>query len=119
MNWPCRLLLVACSCGITVAQEVPNINDVYAVDRATKLGPSKDPTDILDRYADRMRGCNRLDYTASVTYTLAPEGEIVEVQGAVAVGRGPGGRFDRFWFDATGTMPDVGEINVAYFRSFH
>jgi len=115
MNWPCRLLVAACSCGVAVAQQVPDINDVYTVDRSTdslRLGPAMKPTEILDRYAEQLRDCSRFDYTVSVTYPHAPEGKTVGIEGAVAISRTRGGGFNRFQIDVTGTMPSVGAIDV-------
>jgi len=109
------LLLTLCWCGIATAQQVPDINDVYAADQGpdpTRLGPAQDPGEVLDDFEKQLLGYQRLDYTVKVTITGTTDDLSSSFEGNVAIGRSPGGDLDRFRIDMTGSTPSDESIDL-------
>lgn len=112
MNRTCGLLVAAVSCGVAIAQQVPDIDDVYAVDQAAAFGPAAQPGEVVDRFVERIGECDRIDYAVRVSYPRRSTGESVGIEGSVAIGRTPGGDLDRFRIELKGAMPGAGAIDL-------
>jgi hypothetical protein len=113
-------------CTSLLAQQVPDIDDVYAVGRSPageQLGPAVDPGDVLRRFEEALQRVEAIRYDVQVlddsgdggaagTGDAAAGGSrsVADVRGAVVLGRGPAGKLDRFRVTLEGRLPEGGAV---------
>ena len=102
---------IAMACSLSLAQEMPNINDVYSPRPAytnSTWGPTTDAGEVLDRCAQRLGDALSLSYDVRVESPGGTASHIVEAWGTVVLARGEGGGFDRSRITLQGRTGDEG-----------